>query len=1565
MRIAIDLQSLQSNNRNRGIGRYSYSFTLAFLEACRNKHEVILIINEALAGQGDLVERLLEESSITATLRTWSGLRSTHAGDPANRWRRSATKEIYEAFLSTLNADAYIATSVFEGLGDDAVVSFSTSSARTLFFAIAYDLIPLIHDEIYLPNDTVKNWYYSCLEQLRSASHLLAISGSTKLEILEHLAFSDQDVTNISSAIDSRFARVELAPEALDAVLQRSSITRPFIMYTGGIDHRKNINGLIRAFSKLSPGLRRSHQLVIVCAASEGAIRDLRAIASENGLVPDDVIFTGFVSDDDLVSLYNLCELFVFPSWHEGFGLPVLEAMACGAPVIASNRSSLPEVIGLTEATFDPHDDDSISAQITRALTDSAFRERLLVNAKTRVSRFSWNATANAALASIEDVYLKRLASAEPLSAGSITGAASHRSRRRVAYVSPLPPARSGIADYSADLVSSLHKYYDIEIVLPESQPLSDNWISANLRRRSIEWFKAHAHNYDRIIYHFGNSEHHVFMFELLNDFPGIVVLHDFFLSGALFHLEYICGAKGAWSNALLRSHGWAALRERSCADELLPVIYQYPCNADVIRAAVGIVVHSAESIRLARSWYGPNVGTTWRTVPLLRKPVDVSEEAKLVARHALGYSSTDFVVCSFGFLGKPKLNEQLIQAWAASDLAHDKNCRLIFVGEIPGGEYGQSIKQMVNSAKCTNPIKITGWTDHAQYNKYLCVADMAVQLRTLSRGETSAAVLDCMNYGIPTIVNKNGSMADLPPTCVWSVDDNFAIRDLTCALERLWLDSAKRLEIGTLAKAFIHTQHNPKRSAELYFDAIETFYQADNNRRTAIEKASLSPEIPAQRDLEDFCIHLDLSLPPADSFPPTIWIDVSGIADRKRGSDFAPSTLLRSFVGKLIESAEISKNHVSCIRFGADAHYLSDVELPTEIAGISSDAYVIGEYSSIRKGDTLVLAAPDSGLLAHYQQHLAELRARGVHILAVIDDIAPIVNANRSSLRQRTELYTIIELSNVIGELLCASQESAQRLRQACTFYHGGSPRLSVAVPRSSRLLQPERRHTLGDTPKLRSLTTAFHNAAGDDFILIIDEGHFHYEIEIFLRALDYVWRSEQGVILFIVFLRQPTPRLLRTLECHAERERRLFWTLVDENEFAPHLSLRVRLAVASPFGNIIPSLRNTLGPARVFPIYTAPLHEPSVTLDSACVRTGNQLDMVQLIETRLKCAGAIVGGKANLFLDEVIDHEALALAFSEIAAPRQGKDVQRVHPYVDEHSPVVCRFLASDFRLHTHAGHFVGTSIASNGQSGYLVFGPHITLPRGDYCATIHGVCGPHLSNNAFAEVTAEGGSITLARTYFTDEGTNARCVLAATFFSLDRQFGGLEVRIFVDEFSNICVDSITITSEKPQGTAKIGETTSALLDVGPPGRNRALLALAASHPRFETQAGQRVGECVYTTGRGGVLLHGPYFGIPAGNYRAAFYITGVGMDLSDAIFDVAWNQGSTVIGQVNCADGNAPASKRTAMLIEMPFNTEQYVEDLEFRIFVSERSRFCVERLEIFDAARWPGVMERDGQ
>lgn len=818
MRIVIDMQGAQTTgSRNRGIGRYTSALVQAIVRNCC-QCDVVLALNglfpDTIVPIRSAFKGVLPQNNI----RVWYAPGPCHYLDSANTWRRQAAELVREAFLASFNPSVVLVTSIFEGLVDDGVTSVGRLSQTVPTAAILYDLIPLINRDQYLSNPLVEEWYENKLNCLRRADLLLSISESTRQEGIQHLGFPSEQIVNLSTAADPQFVVRKIDATAESKLRSHYGLERDYVMYTGGIDHRKNVEGLIHAYSILPTNLRQQHQLAVVCAIQQPDRDRLTALARKSGMSRDELVLTGYVPEEDLISLYNLCKCFVFPSWHEGFGLPTLEAMACGRAVIGSNRSSLPEVIGRDDALFDPFDDRSIAGKLFQVLTDNAFRNDLEQHGLAQAKRFSWGKSAQIALAALEAFDARRAASNRRLYIPT--------RRLRLAYVSPLPPERSGISDYSAELLPELSRYYAIEVVVAQ-ETVTTPWIRANCSIRTVDWFRAHAAMFDRILYHFGNSSYHQHMFDLLETIPGIVVLHDFFLSGIVSYIEH-CGIKpGYWSEALYKAHGYEAVYQRFHTSNAADVIWKYPCNLEVLQNAQGIIVHSDYSRRLARQWYGESAGSDWMRIPLLRVPVFENDQDRISVRDLLGLGHNDFVVCSFGMLGPTKLNHRLLDAWLSSPLARDKRCILVFVGENEGGLYEVDMRRRIKEAGQDVRIQFTGWAEPSIFRQYLSVADVGVQLRTLSRGETSATALDCMNHGLATIINANGSMADLPNEAVWKLPDEFTDSQLVEALVTLREDAGRRRELGSRARDIIHSEHSPRICADQYYAAIEHFHRA------------------------------------------------------------------------------------------------------------------------------------------------------------------------------------------------------------------------------------------------------------------------------------------------------------------------------------------------------------------------------------------------------------------------------------------------------------------------------------------------------------------------------------------------------------------------------------------------------------------------------------------------------------------------------------------------------------------------------------------------------------------
>ncbi|SHE36594.1 Glycosyltransferase involved in cell wall bisynthesis [Desulfacinum infernum DSM 9756] len=398
MRIVIDMQGAQTESRFRGIGRYTMNLAQAVVRN-RGDHEVILALNGLLSESIEPIRAAFEGLLPQENIRVWQAPGPVREGTPGNSVRRRTAELIREAFLASLLPDVIHISSLFEGYVDDAVTSIGRFDKRTPVSVSLYDLIPLTNADHYLkPHPRYSAYYERKLSWLRKASLCLAISRSAGREAVGHLPELSGRIVNVSTAVEPRFQPLEIDETSRREICRKYSIDRPFVLYTGGADERKNLPRLLRAYAALPNHLRSSHQLVFAGRMPQGDMGRLKRESHAAGLEPHELVLTGYVSDEDLVRLYNLCRLFVFPSWHEGFGLPALEAMACGAPVIAANTSSLPEIVQFKESLFDPFRVQSITQTMQRALADEEFRNKLIQHGLKQAGHFSWDDTARKAI---------------------------------------------------------------------------------------------------------------------------------------------------------------------------------------------------------------------------------------------------------------------------------------------------------------------------------------------------------------------------------------------------------------------------------------------------------------------------------------------------------------------------------------------------------------------------------------------------------------------------------------------------------------------------------------------------------------------------------------------------------------------------------------------------------------------------------------------------------------------------------------------------------------------------------------------------------------------------------------------------------------------------------------------------------------------------------------------------------------------------------------------------------------------------------------------------------------
>jgi glycosyltransferase involved in cell wall biosynthesis len=975
MRIVIDMQGAQSESRFRGIGRYTLAFARALARG-RGAHEVYLVLNGLFDQTIEPIRAAFADLLPQENIKVWYAPGPVRAMYPDHAARRGMAEWIREAFIAQLKPDVVHLSSLFEGYNDDAVVSLHHVPPGCRVSVSFYDLIPYLNPAQYLtPRPLYAQFYNDKMEQLKRVDTGLAISRHAQQEALEHLPELTGKMVNVSTAADAQFQTMVMDTAQAKSWLKKWGVERPFVLYTGGADERKNLPRLVQAYAGLPSATRESSQLLLAGKLASGSVNELKAKAKSLGLRSDELLFSGYVSDEDLVRLYNLCRLFVFPSWQEGFGLPALEAMSCGAVVIGASTSSLPEVIGLDAALFDPFSVASMTAKMQQAMCDEGFRAALRTHGLKQAQNFSWDSVARKALAAWACL-------PAPASVAELTP------KPRLALVSPLPPERTGIADYSAELLPALAEHYHVELILAQDRVELEGAVS-NFVVRDVAWFRAHPEHYDRILYQFGNSPFHQHMLDLLEEIPGTVVLHDFYLSGLMSWLENHGGQTHAWKQALLNDHGYGALQ--ALAQDPQAAVLTYPVNGHVFRHALGVIVHSQHARQLIEAHYGAAVVSRVRVVPLLRQPPRAIFPSQ--ARQDLGLAADDFVVCSFGFLDATKLNDRLLEAWIGSRLLRDPRCKLFFVGQNAGGEFGDALRKTIESRELSNQIRITGFVSQEQYRQYLSVADLAVQLRTNSRGETSAAALDVLNHGVAMIVNAHGSMAELDSQKVWMLEDRFEVAQLTQALETLWQDPKRRLGMGRAGQAYGQTLHAPQACAAAYAKAME-----EDAPQGIVRLADLLPTVASQMpdksgEASWYALAHSLALSfPTKRLTKRIYLDVTATrsVDRKTGIERVTRALVLALLhnppaGYLAEPVFLS-NVAGQFRYRKAVQYTLEL-LQCPSWGLSEepvepqqgDVLLVLDLSGARFVD-----AQAAGLHERYRQ-------RGVSVYALVYDLLPV----------------------------------------------------------------------------------------------------------------------------------------------------------------------------------------------------------------------------------------------------------------------------------------------------------------------------------------------------------------------------------------------------------------------------------------------------------------------------------------------------------------------------------------------------------------------------------------------
>ncbi|MCQ2250762.1 MAG: glycosyltransferase family 4 protein [Bacteroidales bacterium] len=259
---------------------------------------------------------------------------------------------------------------IYHGLSNEITNGLSNKGIRSV--VTIHDLAFITFPGMYKPID---RWIYNSKfrKACRNCDVILSISKSTENDIVKYYGISPEKIQTIYQPVNPIYYKAMDLEEAASAT-QKYKLPKDYMLYVGSINSRKNLLGILKAMQTISPGQRIP---LVVVGNGRGYKQEVMQYISSQKMEKD-VIMLGTQDNRELMSLYRLARLFVYPSFYEGFGLPVVEAMLCGCPVVSSNVSSLPEAAGPASLLADPYSVESIADCIQKGLEDSALRERMI-----------------------------------------------------------------------------------------------------------------------------------------------------------------------------------------------------------------------------------------------------------------------------------------------------------------------------------------------------------------------------------------------------------------------------------------------------------------------------------------------------------------------------------------------------------------------------------------------------------------------------------------------------------------------------------------------------------------------------------------------------------------------------------------------------------------------------------------------------------------------------------------------------------------------------------------------------------------------------------------------------------------------------------------------------------------------------------------------------------------------------------------------------------------------------------------------------------------------------------
>lgn len=639
--------------------------------------------------------------------------------------------------------------------------------------AVLYDFIPAEYPDRYLQDPASLYGYTAALKWLEAYQVFFPISRHVGNEAIRRLRIAPQHVVVTGVSLRPRFERllsVDRSPSS------RSAGDGNYVLFVGGADVRKNLDVVVEAFRRLCSMDRGTARLVIGGGYPKEWQNRLLAQCGTN-LQSGVIQFLDHIDDEELARRYHGASVTVVASVAEGFSMPVIEAMACGSPVLVSDIPVHRELVTSPELRFDPRDAGQLAVKLGRALrgdhpAPTAHRDIARRFTSESVGSRFWRGLAQAF-----DAFTACRPRAQP------------PRRKRIAFVTPFPPDRSGVADYSASTVAVLGDVADVDVYTDQPAPASAAGVQAFYPISAAAWLRP---DYDAVVAVIGNSHFHTKIIQLHRRFGGPCIVHDnrlAELTAATKGIDYLRDQARRFLGREISHdevHGWLANPGR------LPA----PFYDDVLPTACPFIVHSRGIQATVRKLYG--VEAEYLPFSIYREfPAGAREaEHRDAARSRLRIPADQTTVVSLGIVDRVKSPETCVEAIGILN-RKGHNCHLHFVGEI-SAEMRSMLERIAARSGAAGKLHFMDhWLSEREYRDYLVAADVGIQLRTHFFGGLSGALLDCVAIGLPTVANEDLAVSVETPPYVCRVPDGPDAATVADAIALVLLQRPENEEIS------------------------------------------------------------------------------------------------------------------------------------------------------------------------------------------------------------------------------------------------------------------------------------------------------------------------------------------------------------------------------------------------------------------------------------------------------------------------------------------------------------------------------------------------------------------------------------------------------------------------------------------------------------------------------------------------------------------------------------------------------------------------------------------------